>query len=49
MIVRYSGRLHQRIFMLSDILIARQMQYWEIIADNLSASGWSWGGVSTIA
>jgi hypothetical protein len=22
------------------------MQYWEIIADNLSASGWSWGCVS---
>ena len=24
------------------------MKYWEIIADNLSAAGWSWGRVSTI-
>ena len=22
--------------------------YWEIIADNLSASGWSWGCVSAV-
>ena len=24
------------------------MKYWEIIAGNLSASGWSWGCVSAI-
>jgi len=24
------------------------MQYWEIVADNLSASGWSWGCVSAV-
>ena len=24
------------------------MKYWEIIADNLSASGWSWGCSSQI-
>jgi hypothetical protein len=24
------------------------MKYWEIIADNLSEAGWSWGCVSTI-
>jgi hypothetical protein len=24
------------------------MKYWEIIADRLSAAGWSWGCVSTI-
>jgi len=24
------------------------MRYWEIIADNLSKAGWSWGCVSTI-
>jgi hypothetical protein len=24
------------------------MKYWEIIADNLSQTGWSWGCVSTI-
>jgi hypothetical protein len=24
------------------------MRYWEIIADKLSASGWSWGCVATI-
>jgi hypothetical protein len=24
------------------------MKYWEIIADNLSKSGWSWGCVSAI-
>jgi hypothetical protein len=22
--------------------------YWEIIADNLSKAGWSWGSVSTV-
>jgi hypothetical protein len=26
----------------------RRMKYWEIIADNLSKAGWSWGCVSTI-
>jgi hypothetical protein len=24
------------------------MNYWEIIADNLSKAGWSWGCVATI-
>jgi hypothetical protein len=24
------------------------MRYWEIIADNLSASGWSWGCISAV-
>jgi hypothetical protein len=24
------------------------MKYWEIIADNLSKAGWSWGGVATV-
>jgi hypothetical protein len=24
------------------------LKYWEIIADNLSKAGWSWGWVSTI-
>jgi hypothetical protein len=24
------------------------MKYWEIIADNLSKAGWSWGCVATI-
>ena len=24
------------------------MKYWEIIADNLSKSGWSWGCVSAV-
>jgi hypothetical protein len=24
------------------------MQYWEVIADNLSKTGWSWGCVSAI-
>jgi hypothetical protein len=29
--------------------IARnRMKYWEIIADNLSKAGWSWGCVSAI-
>jgi hypothetical protein len=26
----------------------RAMKYWEIIADNLSKAGWSWGCVSAI-
>jgi len=25
-----------------------QMKYWEIIADNLSKAGWSWGCVSAV-
>ena len=24
------------------------MKYWEIIADNLSKAGWSWGSVSAL-
>ena len=24
------------------------MKYWEIIADNLSKAGWSWGCISTV-
>jgi hypothetical protein len=24
------------------------MNYWEIIADNLSAAGWNWGCVSAV-
>jgi hypothetical protein len=27
----------------------RNMKYWEIIADNLSKAGWSWGCLSQIA
>jgi hypothetical protein len=26
----------------------RMMKYWEIIADNLSKAGWSWGCVSAV-
>jgi hypothetical protein len=26
----------------------RRVKYWEIIADNLSEAGWSWGCVSAI-
>jgi hypothetical protein len=25
-----------------------RVKYWEIIADNLSKAGWSWGSVSAI-
>jgi hypothetical protein len=25
------------------------MKYWEVIADNLSKAGWSWGCVSALA
>jgi hypothetical protein len=28
--------------------IATVKKYWEIIADNLSKAGWSWGCVSTL-
>jgi hypothetical protein len=27
---------------------ARLKRYWEIIADNLSKAGWSWGCVATV-
>ncbi len=26
----------------------RRVKYWEIIADNLGKTGWSWGYVSTV-
>src|SRR6266478_5449615 len=26
----------------------RKMKYWEIVADNLSKAGWSWGCVATV-
>jgi hypothetical protein len=29
-------------------LVALRVKYWEIIADNLSKAGWSWGCVSTV-
>jgi len=28
--------------------VPRAVKYWEIIADNLSKAGWSWGCVSTV-
>jgi hypothetical protein len=24
------------------------VKYWELIADNLSKAGWSWGGISAV-
>jgi hypothetical protein len=27
---------------------SRRVKYWEIIADNLSKAGWSWGYVSAL-
>jgi len=27
---------------------SRRVNYWEIIAENLSKAGWSWGCVSTV-
>jgi hypothetical protein len=29
-------------------LLASRVKYWEIIADNLSKAGWSWGCVSAV-
>jgi precorrin-6B methylase 1 len=26
----------------------RRVKYWEIIGDNLSKAGWSWGSVATV-
>jgi hypothetical protein len=37
-----------RLFTLSDSLSSVPMKFWEIIADNLSKAGWSWGCVSAI-
>jgi hypothetical protein len=28
--------------------LIHRVKYWEIIADNLSKAGWSWGCVATI-
>jgi hypothetical protein len=29
-------------------MLSANMKYWEIIADNLTKAGWSWGCVSAI-
>jgi hypothetical protein len=29
-------------------LLSALMKYWELIADNLSKAGWSWGCVATM-
>ena len=31
-----------------DLKNARRVKYWEIIADNLSKAGWSWGWLSAL-
>jgi hypothetical protein len=28
--------------------VSHRVKYWEIIADNVSRAGWSWGCVSTV-
>jgi hypothetical protein len=33
----------------TDGNIMERVKYWEIIADNLSKAGWSWGWVSAVA
>jgi hypothetical protein len=38
-----------RILRKSDRFLSfHRVKYWEIIADNLSKSGWSWGCVATV-
>jgi hypothetical protein len=37
-----------RLFTFFDTLVCAPMKYWEIIADNLSEAGWSWGCISAI-
>jgi hypothetical protein len=32
----------------TDFDIIGRVKYWEIIADNLSKAGWSWGCVATV-
>jgi len=34
--------------LLRGAMLDGKMKYWEIIADNLSKAGWSWGCVSAI-
>jgi hypothetical protein len=48
-VARYAGRE----FILPASAISSQiktsrMKYWEVIADNLSKAGWSWGCVSAV-
>jgi hypothetical protein len=31
-----------------NLNLCASMKYWEVIADNLSKAGWSWGCVSAI-
>jgi hypothetical protein len=30
------------------VILPWRLKYWEIIADNLSKAGWSWGWVSAV-
>jgi hypothetical protein len=42
---------HSLLAFISLVIVARrskEVKYWEIIADNLSKAGWSWGCVSAI-
>jgi hypothetical protein len=33
---------------ISFVFFTTELKYWEIIADNLSKAGWSWGCVATV-
>jgi hypothetical protein len=48
LVVRQEDFSDGRPAIFSDILIVREMQYWEIIAEKLSASVLSWGCSSEI-
>ena len=34
--------------MAASFRVMPRVKYWEIIADNLSKAGWSWGCISTV-
>jgi len=44
---RRTGRLHCQVREQNDRM-PPSVKYWEIIADNLSKAGWSWGSISAI-
>ena len=47
-LIRGKDFLTGDVLTLSDILICAPMKFWEIIAENLSKAGWSWGCVSAV-
>jgi len=48
MLLLFTGTLHRKWSRTIGDRILQRVKHWEIIADNLSNAGWSWGCVSAL-